>query len=194
MGEDKATILNLFRKAVRQATCEEDIHSFLKTNDVLRKSFGYRWAFSKFPLGSEFVTDFVLVQAFSEGLHVFALELENPNYDSAFTKSGRMGCALASAVSQVGDWAQWIRQNEALFLKTLRVAIKRDYMEDWSSLPRHRFYALSALRFGLVVGRRTDEESDAVAALKRKYQGLMPEISIMSYDRLIEMMGRGSIY
>jgi len=81
-----------------------------------------------------------------------------------------------------------------LFLKTLRAGIKRDYADSWSQLPKHRFYALSRLRFILVVGRRSDEESESIAALKRKYQAMMPDVTLMSYDRLAELVERGEIY
>jgi hypothetical protein len=46
----------------------------------------------------------------------------------------------------------------------------------------------------VVVGRRSDEESDSTAALKRKYQAMMPDVTLMSYDRLAELVERGDIY
>jgi hypothetical protein len=116
-------MLRRFKRILSRATCEEDIHAFLKESDLLRWAFGKIWVFSKHPLGSEFVTDFILVATFSEGLHVWAVELESPRYESAFTVDGRPSRPLASALGQVGDWFQWIQQNQPFFLKTLRAAI-----------------------------------------------------------------------
>jgi len=99
--KNRTAMVSRFKSALSKAACEEDIHAFLKNSDLLRKAFGNMWVFSKHQLGSEFVTDFVLATAFSEGLQVWAMELENPKYKSAFTADGRASLPLSRAIGQV---------------------------------------------------------------------------------------------
>src|SRR5947209_9723991 len=142
-NQTKESILNGLAEILSLAKSEEDVHSFLKQHDVILKCLGYDWVWSKLPLGSDYITDFVLARTFSEGLHILALELENPNHGGVFTKQGRPNHTLATAISQVADWSIWIESNKPLFLKTIRKNIQRDYPIDWSRTPKHRLYKLS---------------------------------------------------
>lgn len=66
---------------------------------------------SKLRLGSDYITDFVLVRgARSLGVNYELIEIESP-HDPVFVRQGHASSNLTAAVQQVHDWRKWIEKN-----------------------------------------------------------------------------------
>jgi len=106
---------------------ERKVHQFLKQNAAI-----VFWAFSRmgghqgfviaqFPFGSKYVADFVVLFSYSGAWEVHFIELEPPD-DNIITKSGGPTKRLNGAISQIGDWDAFVKQN--------RVFVQKD-LHDW---------------------------------------------------------------
>lgn len=93
---------------------EEKMHQFLGNNrkflvQLLAGGHG-RYCFSKKQLGSEFVTDFLVAEVNSMGIHWYAIELESPRAKS-YRKGGLQSAELTHAIGQIRDWRRWMANN-----------------------------------------------------------------------------------
>ena len=128
------------------------------------------WCFDRPRLGSEFIPDFLLCTESSIGKQWLMIELESP-MKSPLTRAGVPSQKLNEALAQVRDWRAWLRSNVAYAQSQLG------------------FENLDAECEGVVViGRR--HSIDARHAVR--YRELSRErTTIMTYDRLVDAMGRG---
>jgi hypothetical protein len=85
---------------------EEAMQRFLDGHPLLLAPSAAR-VVPKLKLGSEYVTDFVVVESESEYVLV---ELESPR-QLLFTRNGRPRAPLTHAIQQVRDWRAWVRQH-----------------------------------------------------------------------------------
>ena len=97
---------------------------------TLGRGIYYKALIPKFRFGTEYVSDFVLIErgsvtVWSPWISIAMIELEPPT-ERAFTKAGVYGKRLNSAIAQVTDWLSWIRINDSYFRTSLSAALRSD--------------------------------------------------------------------
>jgi hypothetical protein len=123
--------------------CEEVFHQFMVKYPALIPV----WyplegiVYSKFKLGTEFVTDFAFVRDDTPGLRWTFIEIEKPS-DRLLRKDRSPTAALTHALGQLHRWADWFQNN-------------LDYVKNnWPHGTRGRKLGFSEPHFILVMGRR----------------------------------------
>ena len=114
---------------------EEHVHHYLIHHpELLFLTFGrgiyYKALIPKFRFGTEYVSDFVLIElgsvtCCSPWISIALIELEPPT-ETAFAKSGVYGKRLNSAIAQITDWLSWIRTNDSYFRASLTAAVQSE--------------------------------------------------------------------
>lgn len=94
---------------------EQDVHDFFEDHPkflvhVLAGGHG-RYQISKKRLGSQFVTDFLIAEQDSHGMHWYAVELENPRLKVFRDSDGRPTKHVHHALDQIRDWRDWLKNN-----------------------------------------------------------------------------------
>lgn len=180
---------------------EEVVHQFLWRNAFLLDLFyegGY--IMSKFPLGDQHVTDFVVVGyrnwTNDFGIHATLLEIENPTR-KLFTKRGDPAATLTHALRQVHDWGAWLSNNSEYFRHTLQARLfaaggSQDRIKSTRSLSGlYRDVVAQAMNqrlsygFKIIAGRRTDMTIGDRMRLD-EMNGSLNGISVMTYDALLD--------
>lgn len=175
-------------------TGERDIGNLLRQKPRLlywtfcRAGGHDRYAFSEFPLGSEHVADFVLVNSYSGAWEVKFIELE-PVDDRVFTKKGTPSMRFAGAIKQVDDWADFYNTNKPQIHRDLvRWAKSKDllgyssrqepcnYSGDYLSDPQ----SVILDRFHILIGRRSVMTRDFLRR-KASYSD-RHAVEVVSYD------------
>lgn len=153
------------------------IASLLKSN--FRFGHHEAFAFREFPLGTNFVADYLLVGKNSGGYHFVFVELENP-CGQICTKEGDWGQTIRKGIRQVNDWNSWLESNYT----HLRPIFEK-YLGSMLPLPRE-FSQLDKSRFHFVViaGRRDDFTDKSYEAQRRLQRD--SNILILHYDNLID--------
>lgn len=101
-----------------QADGERNATAFLKAHpEIVAWRFCWtgghsQFVFNEFPFGSRYRSDFVVLLSYSGLWEVNLIELKNTD-DSIITKDGRPTKKLNSAISQIGDWKEYIERNGA---------------------------------------------------------------------------------
>lgn len=178
-GENDVTedALRNFIKCIDQAQDERPIQAFLESYPhfllgTQRTGHG-TWIIPRKRLGSEFVTDFLVASGSSGGVFWELLELESPNA-VPFQKSGEPSKVLRHAVAQIEEWRRWIERNIGY--------AQRPKSQDGLGLAQIH----SRTAGTIYIGRR--------AQFPVKYNDIREQfrkqtsISIMTYDRLIELI------
>ena len=105
-----------FKRALASARNERPLQAFLERHPEIMGSLmgGHlgRWVVPQKRLGSEHVTDFVIGDCSSSGLHWIAVELESP-VARMFNKNGDPSSKLTHAIRQIQDWRSWLSDNRA---------------------------------------------------------------------------------
>lgn len=129
---------------------------------------------SEVSLGSDHVIDFVRVtEGFSEGTKYELIEFESPN-SRMYNKDGKTSARLNGAIDQVLEWRRWIREHRSQAEKIFPSA-------SWGCGSEPVF------SYSIVISRR--EESVTVRH-KNRSRLHHEDISILSYDRLTDWVGR----
>jgi len=115
---------------VLQTDREQDVHSFFEEYPyVFEFACPSGLVISKMPLGSSFVTDFVLaikdLNSNDPTPVVALIEIERPSL-SLFTKSGDPTSNLTHAIRQVQNWKRWLAANRGYFVDELRRALESE--------------------------------------------------------------------
>ncbi|WP_432738464.1 Shedu anti-phage system protein SduA domain-containing protein [Maridesulfovibrio sp. FT414] len=132
---------------------------------------------SKFPLGSELVTDYIYLTKSSGELRVVLVELENPDKD-IFNKKTATASPTAqfnAAIDQVRSWQMYIDENRSTIIKKLRPLIVGCNVEH---LP-------VSFSYELIIGRSKNKN---LTTGRMKYLcNLINEtrINIYTYDRVL---------
>jgi hypothetical protein len=153
-----------------------------------------RFVFREFPLGSQYKTDYVILNSYSGVWEVMFIELE-PIDDPVFTKAGVPTQRLARAIKQVDDWAEyfdinkdqirndivkWATEKDILGYEDDGIICNDtgDYLVDPSSYLKESYH--------IVIGRRANLDR---ASHKRKATYTSKHnIEIVSYDRLKDLV------
>ena len=106
---------------------EGDVHKFLEIYpEVLAETLvrgNTPYVVSKFELGNEFITDFVVAEGFSGGWFLKLVELEPPK-ELLFNKDETPKQRFKEAITQLDNWKVHINKNKKYFLFQLSKAIK----------------------------------------------------------------------
>lgn len=149
-----------------------------------RFRFGHHKAFlfREFPLGSDYVADFLIVGKNSEGYHFVFVELESPS-ESITRKDGEFGDAIRKGIAQVRDWRRWLN---AVF-PSLHSEFTKHLGNHDRNLPG-AFFKLdpTRLHFVVVAGRRTDYTKKTYA-LRRELRE-ETRIELLHYDNLLDSL------
>ncbi|QTL34937.1 Shedu anti-phage system protein SduA domain-containing protein [Pseudoalteromonas viridis] len=179
---------------------EREISKFIEENpEVLywtfcRLSGHCRFMFREFPLGSQYIADYVILNSYSGVWEVMFIELE-PVDDPVFNKSGTPSQRFAGSIKQVDDWAEyfdmhreqiradlvkWAKSKDMLgYSRSERISnMSGDYLADPSSYLRDSYHIL--------IGRR-DEISRAGHKRKAMYKS-RHSIEVISYDRIKDLV------
>lgn len=160
---------------------EEAFHRFMVKYPVLIPVWQplENIVYSKFPLGSEFVTDFAFVRDDSEGLRWHFIEIENPR-DRLLRKNGSPTAKLTQALSQLHNWHEWFQNNRAY--------VRQNFPHG----NRITKIGLADPHLTLVIGRREIDWWDQRALLQR-YGGGVTIRTFDSLERNLQAPGFDSI-
>lgn len=150
-----------FEKLLEDETREEDLQRFLKDNSfVLHQSAE---AIPKQKLGEDFVTDFVLVAATTQGPTYFLVELERADH-SVLTKDFSLASPVTQAIRQTREWDIWLEKNKA-------------YIQN--KLP-----GFETPRYIVVIGRSNNFD-DSQRAYMRSYNRQWNNLELLTYDDVL---------
>lgn len=179
---------------------ERGISEFIKENPealywtFCRVSGHCRFLFREFPLGSQYIADYVILNSYSGVWEVMFIELE-PVDDPVFNKSGTPSKRLAGAIKQVDDWTEyfdmhkdqvradlvkWAKTKDLLkYSDTDHISNQSgDYLADPSSYLKDSYHIIMGRRNKL---SREQHKRKASYHARRK-------IEIMSYDRIKDLI------
>lgn len=179
---------------------EQDVHAFFEECPLV---FEFvcpdGLVISKMPLGSAFVTDFVLViddTNSNDPTPVATLiEIEKPDL-KLFSRSGDPAAGLTHAIRQVQNWKRWVSSNRAYFIDELRRALEAEFPEH-ENHARTRDRLIRDIvdgihdRYVVVAGRReslSKADKLLLGQMNRDLQG----IAIITYDVIIDAVLRSS--
>ena len=158
-------ILEEFEKILNTSTKEEDAHQFLKNNGkIILGLISIMEPISKFKLGDDFVTDFVINEIL-EG-HIL-IEIERPNMQLFKKNRQERTQELNHAIEQIESWRTWIAKNHSYISRKLKNLSPNPVC--W-----------------VVAGRRKDLSEEDKIRLKEINQEYRSSYKIFTYDDLID--------
>ena len=169
LTEDKLRLIKdsieEFEEIVNAPGKEEEAHHFLKNNGLILDSTSTIETISKFKLGDDYVTDFI-IQELPEG-YIF-VEIERPDM-KLFKKTTppERTQEFNHAIEQIENWKAWVGKNHSYISSKL---------EGISPSPV----------CWLIAGRRTnlsEKEKKRLAEINQEYKG---NYKIFTYDDLID--------
>ena len=169
---------------------EEPIQKYLEINSkILIATFGmpewyYKIVIPKFRFGSDYCSDFVIINGQSYSYWIYLIELE-PATEKLFTKNGDYARRLNHAIKQVDEWGDWIKRNQNYFKDSLLKAIKKVDTTFEETFDYARRFIVSK---HIVIGRRGTLTSDDNKRRAIEYDE--KGIDIITYDRLVECENR----
>jgi Domain of unknown function (DUF4263) len=171
-----------------QSQREESIQVFLRDHPgILLYTFcnavGTYICLPKFRFGTEYVSDFVIVQLWSTITRVTLIELE-PSNESIFTRDGRFAARLNGAVAQVNDWFAWLRENDQYFCDSLIQAVTE--VNSNLAIPISNRIRYKSIQAKIIVGRRSslsEQDKQRLAAQNLRDR----DMEILAYDRLVDV-------
>lgn len=163
---------------------EQSVQDFLEEHPELIPTPGrlhhplqFRSVISKFPLGTELITDYVWISKTSDTWQVTLVELESPEKTlyAKTTKRPAKTAEFNAAVDQVRSWKQFLSVNEQEVTRRLLPLLQP---------PNMRINPVQ-YKFQLVIGR--SDNKNLTDERKRDFRALQKEmgIDIFTYDQLI---------
>lgn len=188
------------KEILKSTTGEREICDFLKDNpEILRGgiynpiAFGHNdFVLHEFPFGSNYKSDFVVLMSESSRWNVNFIECE-PVSDPIFTKELKPSNRLNSALSQIHDWMDYIRLNQAHIQRDLaKWCLEKDILKwpddgkglrndtgDYLNDPACPIY----FKYYIFIGRRSIENNIRKKMNQYCLQGIL---DIGTYDRFID--------
>lgn len=173
--EPAAETVDDFERVLSDARDERSLQEFLASFPTLLTPLapigGSVWCLDRPRFGSELIPDFLLASITSVGFRWAMIELESPN-EPALTRAGLPAKKLAEALKQIRDWRTWLTDNVAY------ARAERGLTDIEANCPAY-----------VVIGRRVGLDPKQV----KTYRALSTDgVTVMSYDRLVEQMRRGT--
>lgn len=168
---------------------EEAVQQFLaKHDDLLLKTFcpvGTYICLPKLRFGTEYVSDFLIVQLWSTVTQIILIELEPPMV-SPFTQSGTFARRLNGAIQQLNNWFAWVRENDTYFYDSILRCVREASEDAWRTLQyRIKYNSISGK---IIIGRRSmisEADNNRRAAF---FLASNRTIEIVPYDRLLDFL------
>ncbi|MEM7582814.1 MAG: Shedu immune nuclease family protein [Acidobacteriota bacterium] len=167
------SVIDEFSRMLKSVDDEEAFQVFFKMNPELLYP-GHVRIIPKMPLGSEYVTDFVVeIESRGASDYVF-VEIERPG-KRVFVKEGHFSAPFTQAKDQLLDWEDWVRRN---------IAYLKQELPD-----------LHSPKFLLVMGRSQGLDSKMRRKLQEEFSGSSREFLtyddlLTRYERLYEQFAR----
>lgn len=152
-----------------------------------------KYVLYEFPFGSRYRADFVVLLSYSGVWEVVFIECENTD-DTVITQKGTPTSRMNQALSQIGDWKDYIENNKVQIQSDLASWCKnRDLLGfhkgqevmnmsgDYLSNPN------TVVRFDyrVVIGRRSTVTKEARRKIEQSVRST--GIEIFTYDRLLDV-------
>jgi hypothetical protein len=183
---------------ILKSDCEEPVYQFMASHPSLFNFIHKRgFVLTKFPLGSEYITDFIVLgrELFSNSPFLIAtlIEIEPPS-TQLFTKSGDPSSKLTHVLRQIQDWKTWVSNNSAYFkdrlisnmlkpteIKLMTHKLGKADIEDIRNL------ALRGIRprYLIICGRRANLTTMDRIRLTEMNEDLR-NIHVITYDVILE--------
>jgi hypothetical protein len=164
-------VIQEFESILASPSSEEEIHSFVAKNSfllqVLLPFHPSARLYTKVPLATEFVTDFVGIVPRTVGLTYYLFELELSTV-RLFTKAGDPSAALSHAIRQILDWRAWVN----------------DHGEYARSMLPGIFNPLGVI----VIGRRDNLSGADRRRLAQFLVDSVRAIDVITYDRILDII------
>ncbi|MBR0742631.1 DUF4263 domain-containing protein [Bradyrhizobium japonicum] len=173
--EPAARTVDDFERVLSDARDERSLQEFLASFPTLLTPLapigGSVWCLDRPRFGSELIPDFLLASTTSVGFRWAMIELESPN-EPALTRAGLPAKKLAEALKQIRDWRTWLSDNVAY------ARAERGLTDIEANCPAY-----------VIIGRRVGLDPKQA----KTYRALSTDgVTVMSYDRLVEQMRRGT--
>lgn len=177
-----------FEELLADTTITElDIKRFIQGNKYYhiaasifnRYNFGHHEAalFKEFPLGSNFVADYLLVGRASGGWQFIFVEFENP-YGRITLQDGNFGETIRKGINQIDEWKPFIEG----YYSTISAEFEKYTSQD---LPREfTRFDTTRMHYVVVAGRRTDY-NETTRQLQRRCERER-NIKLLHYDNLLD--------
>jgi hypothetical protein len=137
------------------------LQQFLKTNSfVLHQSAE---SISKQKLGEDFITDFVLVSATTQGPTYILVELERSSYP-VLTQELVLSSSVIQAIKQTADWDVWLENNKAYI--------------------KNKLPGFETPQYIVIIGRSRNFSPDQYAHL-RSYNRRLKNLGLLTYDDVL---------
>jgi hypothetical protein len=159
--EKLASIASVFSKLIGEATVEEELQAFIKSNPFILDPTAQ--IVPKKKLGEDFITDFVIIVTSQNGPKFVLVELEQSSFN-LFTKDLSFTSELSHAVKQTREWDIWLEKH-------------KDYLRD--KLP-----GLESPKYLIVIGKSSTLSEDAKAHL-RAHNRSSHNTEIATFDDLL---------
>lgn len=111
------SLIDDFVQRLRTAKREEDVQVFLTEHPELLYPEFIK-CYSKFALGEDYETDYVLLVQGYQGPEYVFVEIEHPK-KNIFTKAGQFAGPFTQAKNQLLDWEHWITKNHDYIARKL---------------------------------------------------------------------------
>ena len=153
-----------------------------------------QFVLNEFPLGSRFRADFVVLLSYSGLWEVNFIELENTD-DIIMTRAGKPSQRLNSAISQLGDWKDYVERNRVQVQSDLSSwCMEKDLLGKYSCETPPSNQSGNLLKdpdthikwnYHIVIGRR----STAGGEVRRKMNQFSHHsgIEIGTFDRFVDI-------
>ena len=155
----------------------EEHPELIPTPGRLHHQLQFKSVISKFPLGTELITDYVWISKNSDTWQVTLVEIESPDKTlyAKTTKKPAKTAEFNAAIDQVRSWKQFLSVNEQEVVRRLLPLLQP---------PNMRTNPIQ-FRFQLVIGR--SDNKNLTDERKRDFRALQNElgIDIFTYDQLI---------
>ena len=143
-------------------------------------TFGHHEAvlFKEFPLGTQYVVDYLLAGRASGGWQFIFVEFENP-YNNIVVKDGDWGMTVRKGLKQIRDWQAFIAANYAVLYEEFKKYTPKILTEEFFR------YDPTRMHYAVVAGRRQDFDDPAIRVLQRQLKK-ESDIKLLHYDNLLD--------
>ena len=157
----------------------------------------FNYMFKEFPLGSQFVCDFVIVNCYSGLWEVKFIELE-PIGGELFTRKGDIAKRLNGAITQVNAWKAYFEMNKSMVIEDLCIWMKsKDLLKYHAAYDNPSNYSGNYFKdpksyvsddYFIFIGRSSNMTPDENTRKARLSQNMSTEVA--TYERLLPVVER----
>lgn len=184
-------LVEKFNSALEFASNERELDSFLKNHLELIEALNeHSWNCvlpkSQFPIGTNFVADYIVLSACSGYWNCVLIEMQS-HKDPIYIKNGEESAGLREARKQISDWKIWIDENEPAFRAQL-ADFAKDEVAQCNRLTHTK--ASTELRdpktcvfykYKVLIGRRSFLDVE-----RNKQRSYSSGFEIVTFDRLLD--------